>query len=370
MFYTRGFTSRLVIATVMLSAILFAGGREAHALNCDLAAYRDTADVNCNGIVRSQETDGLRPGLECLDKNTYPTCMTNDDAPIGHACDDYVDNTPADRGATCGPWAADSDLDCTGNTCDNCPTVVNADQADDDVDNVGNVCDNCIYANNPAQIDTDDDGLGDACDNCPNYADDTDQTDGDGDFVGNVCDNCPDVSNPDQLDSDGDGLGDVCDNCPGIANSDQLDGDGDGAGDVCDVCPAIPDPAQTDQDSDGLGDACDICPEDADPAQGDRDSDGAGDACDTCPDISDPTQADADGDEVGDGCDNCPGVPNPDQAPSGLIRADGVPLGAACEPGVQGAGCSSTSPRSAPWILLALMMVALAGVWSRRRARR
>lgn len=57
-----------------------------------------------------------------------------------------------------------SDLDFVYDTCDNCPTIDNADQADVDGDEVGDVCDNCPSLANPSQADTDGDGIGDACD--------------------------------------------------------------------------------------------------------------------------------------------------------------------------------------------------------------
>ena len=66
------------------------------------------------------------------------------------------------------------------------------------------------------------DGVGDACDNCPGVLN-GDQADADADGVGDVCDNCPGAPNPDQADTDGDGLGDACDNCAATPNPDQLD---------------------------------------------------------------------------------------------------------------------------------------------------
>ena len=80
---------------------------------------------------------------------------------------------------------------------------------DADSDDIRNTCDNCISVYNPDQADSDGDGLGDACDNCP------------------------DVSNTDQLDSDDDGIGDVCDICPFDAGNDA-DNDGYCAPTDCD----------------------------------------------------------------------------------------------------------------------------------------
>jgi N-acetylneuraminic acid mutarotase len=63
--------------------------------------------------------------------------------------------------------------------------------------------------------DTDGDGVCDASDNCPAVVN-PDQADQDGDGVGDGCDNCPAVANPDQADFDGDGVGDICDNHPPV----------------------------------------------------------------------------------------------------------------------------------------------------------
>ena len=76
-----------------------------------------------------------------------------------------------------------------------------------------------------------------ATDNCPDVIN-PDQADGGRRTASAMsCDNCPATANTDQLDSDGDGIGDVCDNCPSRANPDQEDSDGDGVGDFCDDCP-------------------------------------------------------------------------------------------------------------------------------------
>ena len=65
----------------------------------------------------------------------------------------------------------------------------------------------------------------DACDNCPKMVN-PDQADDDEDTFGNVCD--------DNDDKDSDGIPDVVDNCVNIPNADQLDTDGDKMGDDCD----------------------------------------------------------------------------------------------------------------------------------------
>jgi len=92
--------------------------------------------------------------------------------------------------------AFDKDGDGIADDVDNCPSVVNVDQADADADLVGDACDNCI--------DPDHDGFGNS-----GYPTTTCQLD-----------NCPTVYNPSQLDSNGDGIGNACDYHPGDANRD------------------------------------------------------------------------------------------------------------------------------------------------------
>ena len=69
-------------------------------------------------------------------------------------------------------------------------------------------------------IDTDNDGLCDTEDNCPSVVNE-DQADGDGDGVGDACDNCAPFYNPDQIDADANGIGDACATPPTIEANDD-----------------------------------------------------------------------------------------------------------------------------------------------------
>ncbi len=260
----------------------------------------------------------------------------------------------------------DTDGDGIIDTADNCPAIVNPDQADNDLDGIGDICDvdddndsiddladNCVFTDNPGQEDTDLDGTGDACDgdidgdtvnntidNCP-LDPNPEQTDTDGDSEGDACDvdddndgvadnapdnapdNCPLTPNNDQSDIDSDFIGDACDadidgdgvvntadNCPVDINTDQLNADGDTTGDACD----------TDDDNDTVEDGADNCPLLANTNQADIDVDGIGDVCD------DSSVVDSDVDGVEDGNDNCLLVANTDQTDT-----DGDSLGDACD---------------------------------------
>jgi hypothetical protein len=211
--------------------------------------------------------------------------------------------------------------------CDNCPMVVNPDQADTDDDSFGNACDNCPNSYNPDQADQDHDGFGDVCDLCPvksckDALGDYDNGDSDNDGSGNCCDNCKKIYNPGQQDADNDGAGDACDNCQGKDNPDQKDSDAgyiqqfcqnsnsmcsvfrtDNYGDSCDNCPFVYNPDQKDTDKDGMGDACDKCPINNNPGTADSDKDGIPDACDNCPNAWNPWQTDTNKDGTGDACD-------------------------------------------------------------------
>jgi hypothetical protein len=232
-------------------------------------------------------------------------------------------------------------MDGTGDACDNCLGVANADQANTDGDHRGDACDSCPDIANTNLMDVDCSGNGGIDDFLGEL--EGDECDLDQDGTGDACDNCDRDPNPDQADLDADGAGDLCDNCPDTPNppnavATDCDGDGmiepvigedaggqcdvdlDGLGDACDPCPLSPIPSP-DSDGDGVGDRCDNCPFDgSDPDQTDTDGDRVGDVCDNCDDIPNPTQPDADGDLVGDDCDNCVNDPNfPDTGTGVLI---------------------------------------------------
>jgi len=68
------------------------------------------------------------------------------------------------QGTNCG---GDPDSDLIVDSCDNCPTDYNPNQADIDLDLAGDACDNCPRRWNADQADHDEDGIGDVCDVCP-----------------------------------------------------------------------------------------------------------------------------------------------------------------------------------------------------------
>lgn len=278
----------------------------------------------------------------------------------------------------------DTDGDGVVDTSDNCPVIINPDQADNDLDGLGNVCDadddndlildladNCVFTANLDQADADGDGVGDVCDGdldgdtvsnavdiCP-VDPNIDQTDTDGDLLGDACDvdddndsvldlapdNCPLTPNADQSDIDNDFIGDACDadidgdgivntadNCPVVINADQLDTDLDTTGDACD----------TDDDNDGVVDLTDNCPIDPNTDQLDIDSDGIGDACD------DVSVVDSDNDGIEDTSDNCPVIANTDQTDT-----DGDGEGDACDVDDDNDGVDDTAdicPVSSPGV--------------------
>jgi hypothetical protein len=104
-------------------------------------------------------------------------------------------------------------------------TVSNAVGSLDDLDGDGvpNAADDCPFIVDPDQADRDGDGLGDACDR-------TDDDDVDGDGRLNADDNCPFVANPEQADGDGDGFGDACDSFRALPDDGCAAGRGGGLG--------------------------------------------------------------------------------------------------------------------------------------------
>lgn len=157
----------------------------------------------------------------------------------------------------------DTDHDGVADPADNCPGIVNLDQADSDHNGVGDAC----QGPDGKTIDQDGDGVPDTTDLCPTVPDPK-QEDSDADGIGDACER---LGLPD--DADADGWLDRADNCPVRPNLDQKDLDHDGDGDVCDP----------DADGDGVADAgmnADNCLGLANHDQLDTDQDGKGNACD------------------------------------------------------------------------------------------
>ncbi|MGQ8364318.1 FG-GAP-like repeat-containing protein [Glaciecola sp. 1036] len=125
----------------------------------------------------------------------------------------------------------DSDFDNIADGFDNCPSVVNTDQADMDGDGIGDLCDSTD------DTDSDNDGVPDIEDAFPNDPNEWIDTDGDG------------IGNNGDTDDDGDGVSDSEDAFP-LDPAESVDTDGDGIGNNAD----------TDDDNDGVPDAQDAYP--------------------------------------------------------------------------------------------------------------
>ncbi len=279
---------------------------------------------------------------------------------------------------------------CTDDSCSQASGCAHVDSPDGDGDGLGNSCDNCPTVVNQGQYDLDDDGLGDACD-----------PDRDGDAVVNEIDCAPDAGGtseapgePSGLRSDGNkqtlrwdgatqahtygvyrgsvaagqafaydhacivasvpgraasdpanpppgglfyylvsgrntcGEGDLGSGTPGLrphapacAFDPAFDGDGDGVPDIDDVCAGLADPSQADADGDRVGDPCDACPDVANPDQLDEDGDGVASACDFCPLDA---QNDIDSDGACGNLDNCPTIVNANQLDNDSDRRGNV----------------------------------------------
>jgi hypothetical protein len=246
--------------------------------------------------------------------------------------------TPAQFGTVSVTVAADGDGDGVPDPFDNCPGLVNADQADGDGDGVGDSCDNCPDAGNATQSDDDLDGAGDACDECPLDA----QKVAAGQCGCGVAD----------TDSDGDGTADCNDGCPGDASKVAVgqcgcgvadtDSDGDGTADCNDGCPGDANKvaagqcgcgvADTDSDGDGTADCNDGCPSDANKTTPGECGCGRPDLDRNENGVADCLEDDSDGDGVPDETDRCPndasksfpglcgcGVPDTDSDGDGIV---------------------------------------------------
>lgn len=208
---------------------------------------------------------------------------------------------------------ADQDADGVNDDQDNCPAIVNPDQADLDQDGFGDLCDADIdgdghpnpvdaFPNDPERhLDRDNDGISDSEDNCSRDAN-PDQEDLDEDGRGDACD----------YDLDGDGVSNSFDRLPAIPNLNYTDTDQDGLPDVCEgECLALGLVEDDDDDDDGLTDIQEAA-SGTNPLVKDTDGDYVDDAIDRFP--LDPLESsDLDDDGIGDNTDDDidgDGVPN------------------------------------------------------------
>ncbi len=308
-------------------------------------------DWDSDGIVNKEDNCLLIPNSNQKDNDEY-RCT---EAPDGILCG-YVGDG----------W---------GDACDNCPSVINPDQADSDGDGIGDVCDQLDITLQPENPTSDDiinlevtylvenpeleiriivNGIIVQECNTPvcSYAGGpfpnnfvysveykdviTGEFDQTSEFLGIT------APIPDQPDKDeyrctyiervlcmwvGDGVPDLFDNCPYKLNADQQNSDTDIHGDACDNCPYVDNDDQKNSDGDDYGDACDNCPDLKWYKGDDFDGDGIGDMCDNCEWDSNPDQKDTDKDGKGDVCDICPNDPNNDEDYDGVCGdVDNCPL--------------------------------------------
>jgi hypothetical protein len=137
--------------------------------------------------------------------------------------------------------------------------------------------------------DADEDGVLDLRDNCPALVN-PDQADADANRIGDACN--------DGEDADGDEWAEALDNCPGVANADQSNRDFDSEGDACDRYPDDWDhyAARCEEailNEALLSEALNRC--EARPGFADADGDGEADATDACADTPAGVSVDAGG---------------------------------------------------------------------------
>jgi len=195
----------------------------------------DPGSPGCPGFYSADgDEDFIPDNVDNRPETPNPSQENHDPDPFGDACDwdddgDGIDDDEDECPLGYNPGGVngrcdDVDGDGVANEDDNCPGDYNPKvfvgegryggflQPDSDGNGFGDACD----------VDGDGDGQGIA-DNCPNVVN-ADQADADGDTYGDACDLCPFVAhpkpaftpagNPLQLDSDDDGIGDECDDFP------------------------------------------------------------------------------------------------------------------------------------------------------------
>ncbi|HEY5838013.1 MAG TPA: DNA/RNA non-specific endonuclease, partial [Pyrinomonadaceae bacterium] len=173
------------------------------------------------------------------DWTTYLTTVDAVEALTGY---DFFSNLPepiqrcVEAGINGNNPPLDTDNDTVPDSSDNCPFVVNTDQANNDGDAQGDACD--ADDDNDGTLDTDEAACGSdplngasTCEVCDGIDNDLNEGVDEG-FPNNDNDGLADCVDPDD---DNDGVPDGDDNCPFVANADQADADQDGIGNVCDA---------------------------------------------------------------------------------------------------------------------------------------